>query len=92
MSEQVGWRGLVDKLRAEAPRYSHIFPQLPRLAHQVLTRAAEGGNNDALLASLIAEQRATNSLLRAIIYIGVGILVGVVLAFSYINFFMIPVV
>ncbi|MFZ6800804.1 ubiquinone biosynthesis regulatory protein kinase UbiB [Undibacterium sp. Di24W] len=92
MSEQVGWRGLIDKLKAEAPRYSHIFPQLPRLAHQALSRAAEGGNNDALLASLIAEQRATNALLRSIVYVGVGVLVGVILAFTYINFFMIPIV
>ena len=91
MSEQVGWRGLLDKLKAEAPRYSNIFPQLPRLAHQALSRAAEGGNNDALLASLIAEQRATNSLLRTIIYFGIGLVAGVILAFSYVNFFMVPV-
>ena len=26
MGEQVGWRGFVERLKAEAPRYAHIFP------------------------------------------------------------------
>src|SRR5476649_334718 len=34
MKEQIGWRGLVLQLEKEAPRYAHIFPQLPRLAHR----------------------------------------------------------
>src|SRR5947207_702159 len=34
MAEQVGWRGLVERLKEEAPRYSHMFPPLPRLAQQ----------------------------------------------------------
>ena len=67
MSEQVGWRGLREKLRAEAPRYSHIFPQLPRLLHQALSHAAEGGHQDQLLAKLLLEQKATNRLLRTIL-------------------------
>ncbi|WMW81501.1 ubiquinone biosynthesis regulatory protein kinase UbiB [Undibacterium cyanobacteriorum] len=75
MSEQVGWRGLSEKLRAEAPRYSHIFPQLPRLLHQALSHAAEGNQQDLLLAKLLAEQKATNRLLR--IFIGSAVLIGV---------------
>lgn len=80
MSEQIGWRGLVEKLKSEAPRYSHIFPQLPRLAQQALIRAAEPAQNEALLTALLTEQRSTNRLLRTIIYFFGGMIAGVVLA------------
>lgn len=79
MNEQVGWRGLLDKLKAEAPRYSHIFPQLPRLAHQALSRAADSSNNDAVLQALLREQRDTNRLLRTILYLAGGVIGGVIL-------------
>jgi ubiquinone biosynthesis protein len=86
MSEQIGWRGLFDKLKAEAPRYSHIFPQLPRLAHQALTRAAEPPQNNAMLAALLVEQRATNRLLRTIIYFAGGMFAGLLLAQFFFRF------
>ncbi|QJD99594.1 ubiquinone biosynthesis regulatory protein kinase UbiB [Massilia forsythiae] len=64
MGEQVGWRGLVDRLRAEAPRYAQIFPQLPRLAHQVLQHQAQSTTDHGeLLAMVLMEQRRTNRLL-----------------------------
>ncbi|MFP5393157.1 MAG: ubiquinone biosynthesis regulatory protein kinase UbiB, partial [Gammaproteobacteria bacterium] len=31
MGEQVGWRGMWERLKEEAPRYNKIFPALPRL-------------------------------------------------------------
>ncbi len=80
MNEQVGWRGLIEKFKAEGPRYSHIFPQLPRLAHQALLRAGEAPKNDALLAALLTEQRATNRLLRTIVYFGGGMIAGILIA------------
>ncbi|WP_394782302.1 ubiquinone biosynthesis regulatory protein kinase UbiB [Undibacterium sp.] len=80
MSDQVGWRGMLEKLKAEAPRYSHIFPQLPRLAHQALTLASEPRQDAALLASLLAEQRTTNRLLRIVIYFGGGMIAGALVA------------
>ncbi len=86
MSEQVGWRGLIDKLRAEAPRYSHIFPQLPRLAHQALSRVAEGSHQEQLLATLLAEQKATNRLLKGMLTIVLGIAIGVLGCLAYIKF------
>lgn len=86
MSEQVGWRGLMEKFKAEAPRYSHIFPQLPRLAHQALQRVVEGDQQAAMLSALLAEQRATNRLLRTIVYFGAGLLAGVLAAFYFLNF------
>ena len=36
MNEQIGWRGFLKSLRAEAPRYASLLPQLPRLLHQRL--------------------------------------------------------
>ena len=37
MSEQVGWRGFMQTLRLEAPQWSTLLPQLPRLVHQRLS-------------------------------------------------------
>jgi len=40
MSEQMGWRGLIERVRQEAPYWATILPQLPRLLHQALTGPA----------------------------------------------------
>ncbi|MDQ9168966.1 ubiquinone biosynthesis regulatory protein kinase UbiB [Oxalobacteraceae bacterium R-40] len=83
MNEQVGWRGLIEKLKAEAPRYSHIFPQLPRLVHQALSAQAEvksdSDNMEHLLKRMLAEQQRTNLLLGIAIYFGGGLLGGILL-------------
>jgi len=89
MNEQVGWRGLIDKLKAEAPRYSHIFPQLPRLAHQALSRVGEQNNSNEMLAALLSEQRSTNTLLKVIIYFGGGLFAGVIAAQLLLHFYFI---
>jgi ubiquinone biosynthesis protein len=69
VSEQVGWRGLIDKLKAEAPRYSHILPQLPRLTHQALTALGERDQTtNTLLRELAEEQRRTNRMLSFFVY------------------------
>ena len=36
MNEQVGWHGLLERLKNEAPRYAQLLPELPRLLHQAL--------------------------------------------------------
>ncbi|WP_341677215.1 ubiquinone biosynthesis regulatory protein kinase UbiB [Niveibacterium sp. SC-1] len=41
MNDQVGWRALLRHVKEEAPGWAGTLPQLPRLVHQVLTRAAE---------------------------------------------------
>lgn len=79
MKEQVGWRGLFERLSAEAPRYSHLIPQLPRLAHQALTQAALPPHNAELLQRLLEEQKRTNLLLGWAVYFGGGLLGGVLL-------------
>ena len=84
MAEQVGWRGLVEKFKAEAPRYSHIFPQLPRLAHQALTVAAERDvETKRLLAHLVEEQRHTNRLLSFFAFFVGSFVAGAVAYVAY---------
>lgn len=65
MSEQVGWRGFLKTLKAEAPHYATLLPQLPRLVHQRLT---ENGNAriESLLGELVAEQKRRNGWLSLI--------------------------
>jgi ubiquinone biosynthesis protein len=85
MSEQVGWRGLLERFKAEAPRYSQLLPQLPRLAHQALTSQATRSQQDDsdLLKQLLVEQKRTNLLLGVAIYIGGGVIAGVLLTQLY---------
>nr|WP_314544860.1 ubiquinone biosynthesis regulatory protein kinase UbiB [uncultured Massilia sp.] len=64
MAEQVGWRGLVERLRNEAPHYAKVIPQLPRLVHQVLEQKAHPfADQGEMMAALLIEQRRTNRLL-----------------------------
>jgi len=76
MNEQIGWAGLADRLKDEAPRYAKLLPELPRLLHATL----QPRDDPALLQTLLAEQRRTNRLLRALIWVGVGFVGGLVLA------------
>ncbi|HCE10347.1 MAG TPA: ubiquinone biosynthesis regulatory protein kinase UbiB [Oxalobacteraceae bacterium] len=81
MATQVGWNGLVERFKAEAPRYSQMLPQLPRLVHQALTQATQPHQQNAeLLKHLIAEQKRTNFLLGIAIYFGGGLLGGIAVA------------
>jgi len=74
MNEQVGWRGLLDRLKDEAPRYAQFLPEMPRLVHQALK--SRGTSDSATLQALLFEQRRTNRLLQALIYSGLGFLAG----------------
>lgn len=76
MNDQIGWRGLVARLKNEAPRYVQLLPELPRLLHQALQ--AKPDAEQRALEALLAEQRRTNFLLQAIVYTGLGFLIGVV--------------
>ncbi|MDY7577866.1 ubiquinone biosynthesis regulatory protein kinase UbiB [Herbaspirillum sp. RTI4] len=80
MSEQLGWRGFVEQLKIEVPRYSKLLPQLPRLAHQALTQVTESkqSQNNDLLKSLLVEQKRTNMLLGVLVYFGVGLFGAIV--------------
>ena len=76
MSEQVGWRALVAKLKDEAPLYAHLLPELPRLVHRALQQRT--GVTERALAALVVEQRRTNHLLQALLYSGLGFVLGLV--------------
>jgi ubiquinone biosynthesis protein len=80
INEQVGWRGLMDRLKLEAPHYAQIFPQLPRLFQQALQAKAEPQETDThrLLQGLIAEQRRTNRLLSLAMYFSGGLIAGII--------------
>lgn len=78
MAEQMGWQGLWQNLKNEAPRYSQILPQLPRLVHQALSRTA-ADPQPQLLNQLLQEQRSTNALLRVIVWSVGGFFAAIVL-------------
>jgi ubiquinone biosynthesis protein len=75
MNEQVGWRGMVERLKKEAPRYAQLLPELPRLLHDALKVQSSMAQQQALIA-LLSEQRHTNRLLQGVIWAGGGFLLG----------------
>ena len=75
MNEQVGWRGLLERMKNEAPRYAQLLPELPRLVHQALRQQARPADSPALLA-LLAEQRRTHRLLQTLMWAGLGFVAG----------------
>ncbi|HEX5698060.1 MAG TPA: ubiquinone biosynthesis regulatory protein kinase UbiB, partial [Rhodoferax sp.] len=77
MVEQIGPNKLMKELRNEAPRYAKMLPELPRLLFDFLQQASSK-NNARELQALLAEQKRTNSLLQAIMYGGIGFLLGLI--------------
>ena len=65
MTEQIGWRGLVDHIRAEAPYWGTIVPQLPRLVHRFLA-AKDHDTLPVYMRQLMLETRRQTMLLAAI--------------------------
>ena len=65
MSEQVGWRGFFKSLRAEAPNYATVLPQLPRLLHRYLSDDA-ANRNDEMLQKILEQQQRYNTILTLI--------------------------
>ncbi|HBZ04965.1 MULTISPECIES: ubiquinone biosynthesis regulatory protein kinase UbiB [Massilia] len=82
MTEQVGWRGFVERLKAEAPRYAHIFPQLPRLMHQALERHAQPHEitNHEMMNRMLHEIRRSNRMLGVLAWLAGGVTSGLLLA------------
>jgi ubiquinone biosynthesis protein len=62
MNEQIGWRGLLKTLKAEAPNWATVMPQLPRLLHRALAQPAAPQDGHLRLA----EQRRQNRILTVI--------------------------
>lgn len=78
MQEQVGWRGFIKRVKIEAPQYSKLLPQLPRLVHQALSHAHQTSEMDKeVLQALLHEQRRTNLYLGVLIFFGGGLAAGI---------------
>jgi ubiquinone biosynthesis protein len=65
MSEQVGWRGFIERVKQEAPYWSTLLPQLPRLLHQALAGPA-APRPDPAAEDLLKEKQAQTRLLAVI--------------------------
>ncbi len=65
MSEQIGRRAFIKKLRIEAPRYATLLPQLPRLLHQHL-KDNPLEQSVPLLRDMLDQQKKRNDLLSLI--------------------------
>ena len=65
MNEQLGWRGLIDHLKREAPQWATLLPQLPRLVHERLMRD-DTAELRTILQQLLHQERSRNRLLAAI--------------------------
>lgn len=81
MSEQIGWRAVVRHLREEAPQWSVLLPQLPRLLHQRLSESrptAVQGRLDALAQEQRRQRRWliwVTVLVGAVLIVELGLLV-----------------
>ena len=78
VSQQLGWHGLIDGLKAEAPNWSKIIPTLPRLLSECLERSSRKEQKpelDLLRQALFEERRKQRQLWGAVLFLG-GFLVG----------------
>jgi len=78
MLEQIGPQKLWNQLKAEAPRYAKLIPELPRLVHLFLQHQSQHVSNPQTQA-LLAEQRRTNQLLSRLFWTGLGFVAGLLL-------------
>jgi len=74
MLDQVGPKKLFEQLRNEGPMYAKLLPELPRLLVDFLQTNTRGRGDD--VQALLLEQKKTNRLLSAIVYCGVGFVLG----------------
>jgi ubiquinone biosynthesis protein len=74
MVEQVGPQRLWTQLKAEAPRYAKLIPELPRLVHDFLKASSQPMSSD--VQALIQEQRRTQRLLSRVLWTLLGFVLG----------------
>jgi ubiquinone biosynthesis protein len=79
IKREVGLAGLIERLRAEAPQWSRLLPQLPRLTANAL-RAVE--NQERVLAEL-AELRRASAQRNRWLAAGVSLLAAIVLMLGW---------
>ncbi len=83
MNEQVGWRGFVEEVTKEAPRYSRLLPELPRLIHQALQPRPD--TITPYLEAMLAEQRRASRRLQRLGWVVVGFLLGTIVTALLLN-------
>jgi ubiquinone biosynthesis protein len=77
MLEQVGPQKLLRELKAQAPRYAKLLPELPQLLYQYLQKPTH--DNSQLVQELLLEQRRTNRLLQSLVAAVIGFALGMVM-------------
>jgi ubiquinone biosynthesis protein len=65
MSEQVGWRGMLRRVRAEAPEWAVTLPELPRLIHRSLSQPQASWQFQ--LEALAARQKSQTALMWVVL-------------------------
>ena len=76
MMDQVGPQKLWAQLKAEAPRYAKLLPELPRLVHDFLRQRQSAPPAD--LQRLLEAQNRTQRLLFRTIWGGLGFILGLI--------------
>ncbi|OYZ38774.1 MAG: ubiquinone biosynthesis regulatory protein kinase UbiB [Polynucleobacter sp. 16-46-70] len=83
VSQQLGWRALVDGVKTEAPTWAQILPTLPRLIAESLARdrGAQKEQNLELevLKGLLQQERRTHRLLVGALLFAGGFLLGILI-------------
>jgi ubiquinone biosynthesis protein len=83
ISQQLGWRGLIEGLKSEAPSWAKILPTLPRLIAESLAqgRGPQREQNAELevLKSLLLQERRTHRLLVGALLFAGGFLLGILI-------------
>jgi ubiquinone biosynthesis protein len=79
MLQQVGPQKFFEQIKAQAPHYAKLLPELPMLVHSYFKRGHEGSGSDKLVAELLLEQKRTNRMLQWMIGLTIGFAIGVVL-------------
>ena len=81
ISQQLGWRGLLDGLKAEAPAWAKILPTLPRLIAESLAHGQKKDQNGELevLKALLQQERRTHRLIMGALLFAGGFLAGILI-------------
>ena len=76
MLKQVGPQRLWDELKAQAPRYAKILPDLPLLLKTYLQGGGADPKTHLLLEQMVREQKRTHRLIQALVYTLGGFALG----------------
>lgn len=74
MLGQVGPQKLMEQIKAQAPHYAKLLPDLPMLLTSFLRN--DGNRSNRAVEELLVEQRRTNRLLQGLVYSVVGFALG----------------